>query len=139
MEKDSKDQEERTSRNYGKQVMSVRPQQGVRAQEHMAGRGREKCLWCQPPTSSKAGPICSLGRMRRTFINRKKKEKSMLRKEGNENVLDLFVRVPSSVSSAQSCTLPWRLTQSIKSQMEERGKKASRVSIVTAQLFDGKE
>ena len=30
-------------------------------------------------------------------MNRKKKEKSMLREEGNVYVLDLFVRVPSSV------------------------------------------
>ena len=32
-------------------------------------------------------------------MNRKKKEKSMLRKEGNVYVLDLFVRVPSSVAA----------------------------------------
>ena len=32
-------------------------------------------------------------------MNRKKKEKSMLRKEGNVYVLDLFVRVPSSLAA----------------------------------------
>ena len=32
-------------------------------------------------------------------MKRKKKEKSMLRKEGNVYVLDLFVRVPSSVTA----------------------------------------
>ena len=33
-------------------------------------------------------------------MNRKKKEKSMLRKEGNVYVLHLFVRVPSSVAAS---------------------------------------
>ena len=33
-------------------------------------------------------------------MNRKKKEKSMLRKEGNVYVHDLFVRVPPSVAAA---------------------------------------
>ena len=32
-------------------------------------------------------------------MNRKKKEKSMLRKEGNVYVLDLFVKVPPSVTA----------------------------------------
>ena len=37
-------------------------------------------------------------------MNRKKNEKSMLRKDGNVYVLDLFVRVPPSVSAPATCT-----------------------------------
>ena len=37
-------------------------------------------------------------------MNRKKKEKSMLRKEGNVYVLDLFVRVPPSVTAPVTWT-----------------------------------
>ena len=48
-------------------------------------------------------------------MNRKKKEKSMLRKEGNVYVLDLFVKMPpGAVAPTKSRTRPWRLTQSIK-------------------------
>ena len=53
---------------------------------------------CRRHTSSKLRTICSLGRMKRTYImNRMKREKSVLRKKGDVYVLDLFVRVPPSV------------------------------------------
>ena len=38
------------------------------------------------------------------IMNRKKKEKSMLRKEGNVYVLDMFVRVPPSVTAPVTYT-----------------------------------
>ena len=37
-------------------------------------------------------------------MNRKKQEKSTLRKEGHVYVLDLFVRVPPSVTAPVTCT-----------------------------------
>ena len=80
-------------------------------------------------TSSKLGTTGSLGRMRRTSFNRKKMEKSMFRKEGHMYVLDLFVRVLSSVAVPVTY-------KSIKSQMEESREGESR-STATAQLFDG--
>ena len=50
MEKDFKGPGGRENiKNYGQQVMPVRTREGFRAQEHMAGRGREKPLWCQTP------------------------------------------------------------------------------------------
>ena len=41
-------------------------------------------------------------------MNREKKEKLMLRKEGNVYVLDLFVRVPSSLAAPIVCTADCR-------------------------------
>ena len=48
----------------------------------------------------RGGTDLFIGKDEAYIMNRKKKEKSMLRKEGNVYVLDLFVRVPSNVSSA---------------------------------------
>ena len=45
-----------------------------------------------------------IGKDEAYISNRKKKEKSMLRKEGNVYVLDLFVRVPSSFAAPIVCT-----------------------------------
>ena len=42
-----------------------------------------------------AGNDLFIGKDEAYIMNRKEKEKSMLRKEGNVYVLDLFVRVPS--------------------------------------------
>ena len=46
-----------------------------------------------------AGNDLFIGKDEAYIMNRKKKEKSMLRKEGHVYVLDLFVRVPSSVAA----------------------------------------
>ena len=46
-----------------------------------------------------AGNDLFIGKDEAYIMNRKKKEKSMLRKEGNVYVLDLFLRVPSSVAA----------------------------------------
>ena len=51
-------------------------------------------------------------------MNRKKKEKSVLRKEGNVYVLDLFVRVPPSVTAPIKYK-PMGIDAIIKLQMEE--------------------
>ena len=42
-----------------------------------------------------AGNDLFIGKDEAYIMNRKKKEKSVLRKEGNVHVLDLFVKVPS--------------------------------------------
>lgn len=46
-----------------------------------------------------AGNDLFIGKDEAYIMNRKKKDKSMLRKEGNVYVLDLSVRVPSSVAA----------------------------------------
>ena len=46
-----------------------------------------------------AGNDLFIGKDEAYTMNRKRKEKSMLRKQGNVYVLDLFVRVPSSVAA----------------------------------------
>ena len=48
-----------------------------------------------------------------------KKEKSVLRKEGNVYVLDLFVKVTTGALAPIKSTDPLKLTQSIKLQTEE--------------------
>ena len=46
-----------------------------------------------------AGNDLFIGKDEACIMNRKKKEKSMLRKEGNVYVLDLFVKVPPSATT----------------------------------------
>ena len=51
-----------------------------------------------------AGNDLFIGKDEAYIMNWKKKEKSMLRKEGNVYVLDLFVRVLSSLAAPIVCT-----------------------------------
>ena len=51
-----------------------------------------------------AGNDLFTGKDEAYIINRKKKEKSTLRKEGNVYVLDLFVRVPPNVTAPVTYT-----------------------------------
>ena len=51
-----------------------------------------------------AGNDLFIGKDEAYIMNRKKKEKSMLRKEGNVYALDLFVRVPPSVTAPVTYT-----------------------------------
>ena len=84
-----------------------------------------------------AGNDLFIGKGEACITNRKNQEKSMLRKEGNVYVLDLFVRLHPA-RQRQPCTRPpWRSMQSIKLQMEESEGSESR-SVATAQLFDGR-
>ena len=69
-------------------------------------------------------------------MNRRRKEKSMLRKEKNVYVFDLFVRVPRGVTAPVTYT-PMDV-DSIKLQTEESEGSESR-SAATAQLFDGRK
>ena len=68
-------------------------------------------------------------------MNRKKKEKSMLRKEGNVYVLDLFVRVPHIVTAPVTCT-PMEV-DAINQVADGREQRKTR-STATAQLCDGR-
>ena len=90
MEKGSKEQEEKTSRIMGSkscpcksawQVADVR--RPLVSASHII----------------QAGNDLFIGKDEACVMNRKKKEKSLLRKEGNVYVLDLFVRVPPSVTA----------------------------------------
>ena len=80
-------------KNYGQQAMSVRTPEGF----------ARKSMWQvadvrRPPVSAchviQAGNDLFTGKDEAHIINRKKREKSVLRKEGNVYVLDLFVKVP---------------------------------------------
>ena len=51
-----------------------------------------------------AGNDLFIGKDEACIINRKTKEKSMLRNEGNAYVLDLFVRVPPNVTAPVTYT-----------------------------------
>ena len=67
----------------------------------------------------------------------KKKEKSVLRKEGSVYVLDLFVKVPSGAVAPIKYKPPWRSMQSIKLQSEE-SKGSEPRKTATTQLCDGR-
>ena len=58
-------------------------------------------------------------------MNRKKKEKSMLRQEGNVHVLDLFARVPSSVAAP---TVSTPIEADAINQSSRRWKRAMKAS-----------
>ena len=77
-------------KNYGQQVMSVRTLVG--------GCVRQRPL---VPASHiiQAGSDLFIGKNEAYIMNRKKKEKPVLRKEGNVHVLGLSVKVPSGATA----------------------------------------
>ena len=88
----------RNIKNYGQHVKSVKPPEGI----------VPKSTWQvadvrRPLVSAshiiQAGNDLFIGKDEAYIMNRKKKEKSMLGNEGNVYVLDLFVRVPSSLAA----------------------------------------
>ena len=98
-------------KNYGQQVMSVRTPEGfVRKSTRQVADGRRPLVSASHIIH--AGNDLFIGKDEAYIINRKKKEISMHRKEGNVYVLDLFVRVPPNVTAPATYT-PWRLMQSI--------------------------
>ena len=107
--------------NYGQLVMSVRTPEGF-----LRKSTRQVADVRKPLVSAshiiQVGNDLFIGNDDAYIVNRKKKEKSMLRKEGHVYVLVLFV---------------WRSMQSIKSQTEESEGGGS-CSTATAQLFDGR-
>ena len=85
-------------KNYGQQVMSVKTPEGfVRKSTWQVADVR------RPFVSAlhiiQAGNDLFIGKDEAYIMNRKKKEKSMLRKEENVYGLDLFLRVPSSLAA----------------------------------------
>ena len=89
--------------NYGQQVMSVRTPEGfVRKSTWQVADVRRPLV--SASHIIQAGTDLFIGKDEAYIINRKKKEKSMLRKEGNVYVLDLFVRVPPNVTAPVTYT-----------------------------------
>ena len=84
-----------------------------------------------------AGNDLFIGKDEAYIMNRRKKEKSMLRKEGNVYVLDLFVRVPPGVTAPVTYT-PMEVDAIASSCRRKRAREASHVSAATAQLFDSR-
>ena len=74
-----------------------------------------------------AGNDLFIGKDEAYIMNRKKEEKSMLRKEGNVYVLDLFVRVPPNVTAPVTYT-PMEV-DAINQVADGREKKASHVRL----------
>ena len=90
-------------KNYGQQVMSVRTPEGfVRKSTWQVADVRRPLL--SASHIIQAGNDLFVGKDEAYITNRKKKEKSMLRKEGNVHVLDLFVRVPPNVTAPVTYT-----------------------------------
>ena len=71
------------------------------------------------------------------IVNRKKKEKSTLREEGNVYVLVLFVRVPPNVTAPVTYTPMEVDANNQVVDGREREESESRFT-ATAQLFDGR-
>ena len=67
----------------------------------MAGRGREEASGV---SLIQAGNDLFIGKDEAYIMNRRRKEKSLLRKEGNVYVLDLFVKVPPGVTAPVTYT-----------------------------------
>ena len=89
--------------NYGQQVMSVRTPEGF------VWKSTWQVAELRRPLASAShiiqdGSGLFIEKDEAYIMNRKKKEKSMLRKEGNVYVLDLFVRVPPNVTAPVTYT-----------------------------------
>ena len=122
-------------KNNGQQDMSVRtPEGSVRKSTWQVTDVRRPLV--SASHIIQAGNGLLVGKDEAYVMNRKKKEKSMLRKEGNVYVLDLFVRVHAQ--PPQSRTRPWRVTQSIKLQTEDSEGSESR-SVATAYFLPQEE
>ena len=85
-------------KNCGQQVMSVRTPEGfVRKSTWQVADVRRPLV--SASHIIQAGNDLFIGNHEAYIMNQKKKEKSILRKEGNVYVLDLFVRVLSSLEA----------------------------------------
>ena len=123
-------------KNYGQQVMSVRT----------PGRFVLKSTWQvtdvrRPPVSAshiiQAGNDLFIGKDEAYIMNRKKREKSLLGKEGTVYVLDLFVRVPPNVTAPVTYT---PMEVDAINQVADGRARGKRVTFhcKTAQLCDGR-
>ena len=119
------------NKNYGQQVVLLRDLYARRKSTWQVAYVRRPLVSAHHIIQ--AGNDLFVGKDEAYIMNRRKKEQSLLRKEENVYVLDLFAKVPPR----QASTSPWCLTQSITLQMEESKGGESR-STATAQLFDGR-
>ena len=104
MGKDSKGQGKSTSKIYGQQVMSVRTLEGfVRKSTWQVADVRRPLV--SASHIIQAGTDLFIGKDEAYIMNRRKKEKSALRKEGNVYVLDIFVKVPPGTTAPIKYTL----------------------------------
>ena len=88
MGKDSRDQGGEKVKNYGHQILSVRTPEGfVRKSTWQVADVRRPLV--SASHIIQAGSDLFIGKDEAYIMNRKKKERSMLRKEGNVYVLDL--------------------------------------------------
>ena len=90
-------------KNYGQQVISVRSPEGFVRKSTWQVAGVRRPL-VSASHIIQAGNDLFIGKDEAYIMNRKKKEKSTLTKEGNVYVLDLFVRVPPSVTAPVTYT-----------------------------------
>ena len=94
---------EREHQELRQQIMSVRTPEGfVRKSTWQVADVRRPLV--SASHIIQAGNDLFIGKDEAYNKNRKKKEKSMLRKEGNVYALDLFVRVPPSVTAPVTYT-----------------------------------
>ena len=90
-------------KNHGQQVTSARTPEGfVHKSTWQVSDVRRPLL--SASHIIQAGNDLFIGQDEASIMNRKKMEKSTLRKEGNVYVLDLFVRVPPSVTATVTYT-----------------------------------
>ena len=108
-------------KNCGQQVMSVRTLEGWQVAEVR-----------MPLVSAshiiQAGNDLFIGKDEAYIMNRKKKEKSMVRKEGNVYVLELFVSVPPNVTAPVTYT-PMEVDAINQVADGERAREASHVQL----------
>ena len=90
-------------KNCGQQVMSVRTPEGFARKSTWQVADVRRFL-VSASHIIQAGNDLFIGKDEADIMNRKKKEKSRLRREGNVYVLDLFVTVPPGVTAPVTCT-----------------------------------
>ena len=90
-------------KNYGQQVMSVGTPEGFVCKSTWQVADVRRPL-VSASHIIQVGSDLFIGKDEAYIMNRGKKEKSMLRKEGNLCMLDLFVRVPPSVTAPVTYT-----------------------------------
>ena len=112
MERDSRDQGERTSKSMGSKSCPSGPLRDLCSSRTWEG------VWCKPPTSSRLGTTCASGRMRRiSWTGRRRRSQCSERKGTCTSLICSWGCHPAW--QRPSCTRQWRLMQVIKLQVEE--------------------
>ena len=104
-------------KNHGQQVMSARtPERFVHKTTWQVADVRRPLV--SASHIIQAASDLFIGKNETYIMNRKEEEKSVLSKEGNVYVLDMFVKVPSGATAPIKIK---PMTQSVKLQTEENG------------------